>query len=262
MAGLARRLQLHHACGISGLEPLLNASLPESNLTDLPHEGLHLLPELPYDYTALEPCISAATLHLHHGKHHAGYVEKLNAALAEAPALQDASALWLLCNLDKVPAAIRDAVHHNAGGHVNHSLFWRAMRAGPKAQPAGLLHDALQRDFGDFEAFQAEFEKQGAALFGSGWVWLVRDLQNDDRLEVITTSGHDHPMMQGRYPLLLNDVWEHAYYLQYENRRAEYLKAWWSVVDWGEAARRFERKENFSEETWEAEGGNPAPQGA
>ena len=159
----------------------------------------HLLPALKYDYSALEPGISARTMHLHHDVHHRAYVEKLNAALAGVDELRDVSALWLLCNLDKVPEKIREAVHHNAGGHVNHSLFWRAMRPGPIAQPAGVLREAIERDFGDFESFQAAFDKAGAALFGSGWVWLVRNLQNDDRLEVTTTAGHDHPMMQDCY---------------------------------------------------------------
>lgn len=200
----------------------------------------HTLPPLPYGYDELEPHIDARTLTLHHDKHHAAYVTNLNAALEKYPALQTRTAYWLLCNLNQVPAEIRAAVHHNAGGHVNHSLFWLMMsRAGGDA-PTGALADALKRDFGGFAPFKARFEEQGEKLFGSGWVWLVREQKNGGRLQIVTTAGHDHPMMKGHFPLLLNDVWEHAYYLKYENRRADYLHAWWSVVNWAEVTRRFE----------------------
>ncbi len=215
----------------------------------------HQLPPLAYAYAALEPCIDARTMMLHHAKHHGAYVEKLNAALARFPDLRDSSALWLLHNLDKVPEEIRGAVHNNAGGHVNHGLFWRAMKPGGSGEPKGLLRDAINRDFGSVAVFKTRFEDAGARLFGSGWVWLARTRQEDGRLEVITTPGHDHPMTQDRFPLLLNDVWEHAYYLHYENRRADYLRAWWSVVDWDEAARRFGLADNSAERLWEAEGG-------
>ncbi len=159
--------------------------------------------------------------------------------------------MWLLRNLDKVPAKIRTAVHHNAGGHVNHSMFWRAMKPGASAGPKGQLREAINRDFGSVAAFKTQFEEDGAKLFGSGWVWLARTAQDGGKLEVITTSGHDNPMMQDRFPLLVNDVWEHAYYLQYESRRPDYLKAWWSVVDWEEATRRFELSDDSAEELWE-----------
>lgn len=215
----------------------------------------HRLPPLAYAHAALEPCIDARTMMLHHTKHHGAYVEKLNAALENLPDLRDCSALWLLHNLDKVPDEIRSAVHNSAGGHVNHSLFWRAMKPGGSGEPKGPLREAIDRDFGSVAAFKTRFEHLGASLFGSGWVWLARTRQEDGRLEVITTPGHDHPMMQDRFPLLLNDVWEHAYYLHYESRRADYLKAWWSVVDWDEAARRFELADNSAEKLWEAEGG-------
>ena len=216
----------------------------------------HQLPPLKYDYAALEPCIDSRTMMLHHDIHHGGYVEKLNAALEKYPEFQESSSLWLLCNLTKVPKEIRTAVHHNAGGHVNHSMFWRTMKPGEAGGPKGLLLDAINRDFGSVAAFKTRFEEEGAKLFGSGWVWLVRTRQADGTLEVITTSGHDHPLMQDRYPLLLNDVWEHAYYLKYENRRADYLKSWWSVVDWEEAARCFDLSDNSAEKLWEEEGGN------
>jgi Fe-Mn family superoxide dismutase len=205
-------------------------------------ESKHALPPLPYDPAALEPHIDAHTMMLHHGKHHASYVANLNAALEDFPGLQQKTALWLLLNLDKLPKDIRVAVRNNAGGHVNHSLFWKAMSPAGGA-PSGPLADAITQDFGSFDLFKARFEKAGLALFGSGWVWLARAQKDGCRLEVITTSGHDHPLLQGRFPLLLNDVWEHAYYLKHENRRADYLHGWWPVVNWQEAARRYERSD-------------------
>jgi superoxide dismutase, Fe-Mn family len=215
----------------------------------------HQLPALSYDYAALEPYIDAHTMKLHHDVHHKAYVEKLNAALEQFPEFPSCQALWLLRNLDQVPKDIRKEVHHNAGGHVNHSMFWRAMKPGGGGEPTGALCTAINRDFGSVAEFKARFEKEGSKLFGSGWVWLVRTRQTDrDTLELVTTSGHSHPMMQDRYPLLLNDVWEHAYYLQYQSRRPDYLKAWWSVVDWDEAGRRFELSDNSVDEVLEAEG--------
>ncbi len=215
----------------------------------------HVLPPLPYETAALEPHMDARTMMLHHGKHHAAYVEKLNTALEAFPDLQQKSALWLLLNLAKLPKDIRMAVRNNAGGHVNHSLFWQAMTPGGGGAPTGPLADAIKHDFGSFELFKARFDKAGETLFGSGWVWLARAQKDGGRLEVITTSGHDNPLMQGRYPLLLNDVWEHAYYLKHENRRADYLHGWWQVVNWPEAARRFARSDHSAEQNWEAEGG-------
>jgi len=215
----------------------------------------HQLPRLKYDYAALEPHIDSRTMKLHHDIHHASYVDKLNAALEKFPDLRGSTALWLLCNLEKVPAEVRVAVHNNAGGHVNHSMFWRAMKPGAPGEPKGPLREAIERNFGSVAQFKTRFEEAGAGLFGSGWVWLARAAQDGGKLEVITTPGHDHPMMQDRFPLLLNDVWEHAYYLKYESRRPEYLKAWWSVVDWEEAARRFDLFNGSAEDLWEAEGG-------
>ena len=216
----------------------------------------HQLPPLNYDYAALEPVIDSRTMILHHDTHHGGYVKKLNAALEKYPEFRESSALWLLRNLEKVPQEIRSAVHHNAGGHVNHSLFWRAMKPGTGGDPKAQLREAINRDFGSFAEFKSRFEDEGAKLFGSGWVWLVRTRHNGSKLEIITTSGHDHPMMQDRFPILLNDVWEHAYYLHYESRRADYLKAWWAVVDWDQATRCFEMTDNAIEELWEAEIGH------
>jgi len=215
----------------------------------------HLLPPLPYDYAALEPHIDARTMRLHHDKHHAGYVANLNAALENFPALRERTAIWLLLNLSQVPEAARTAVHHNAGGHVNHSLLWRAMSPTGGGAPAGLLADAINRNFGSLERFKARFVEAGSNLFGSGWAWLARAEQGGGKLEVFSTAGHDNPLMQGHFPLLVNDVWEHAYYLKYENRRADYLNAWWSVVNWEEVARRFERSDLSAEARWEADGG-------
>jgi superoxide dismutase, Fe-Mn family len=215
----------------------------------------HLLPPLPYEYGALEPHIDAHTMMLHHDKHHASYVANLNSALEDFPDLQERTASWLLLNLDEVPEKIRTAVRHNAGGHVNHSLFWRAMSPAGDGAPTGLLADAIRRDFGGFEQLKTQFDAAGEKLFGSGWVWLARTRHDGGKLEVITTSGHDNPLLQGRFPLLVNDVWEHAYYLKHENRRADYLKGWWSVVNWEEAAIRFERPDHRAEDNWENEGG-------
>lgn len=210
----------------------------------------HLLAPLPYDYAALEPHIDAQTLHLHHGKHHAGYVEHLNQAIENYPELHARSALWLLNNLGNVPQQIRTAVRNNAGGHVNHTLFWHAMSPQGGSEPQGALADAIRHDFGGLEKFKERFVKAGAAVFGSGWVWLVRNPDVDGRLEVMTTPGHMNPLIQGDYPILLNDVWEHAYYLRYENRREEYLNSWWNVVNWQVANERYERAARSREQRW------------
>ena len=216
----------------------------------------HLLPPLPYDPAALEPYIDAQTMRLHHGQHHASYVANLNSILEEFPELHDPSALWLLLNLSKVPQKIRTAVHNNAGGHVNHELFWRTMSPANGGGPAGPLADAIQRDFGGLEQLKARFDEAGGKLFGSGWVWLARAQRDGGSLEIYATSGHDNPLMQGHFPILLNDVWEHAYYLKHENRRGEYLKGWWPVVNWEEAARRFERSDHSGEREREVKGGS------
>ena len=215
----------------------------------------HLLPPLPYGYAALEPHIDAHTMTLHHDQHHASYVTNLNAALESFPELHERTASWLLLNLNKVPEKIRTTVRNNAGGHVNHRLFWRAMSPEGGGTPAGPLADAIKLAFGSLEQFKAQFDAAGENVFGSGWVCLVRAQQDGGGLQVYTTSGHDNPLMQGHFPLLVNDVWEHAYYLKHENRRADYLKGWWSVVNWQEAARRFERSDHSAEQDWETDGG-------
>jgi Fe-Mn family superoxide dismutase len=199
----------------------------------------HLLPALPYDYAALEPHIDARTMELHHGKHHAGYVSNLNAALEALPGLHERPATWLLRNLERVPAAARASVHSNSGGHVNHSMYWRAMSPTGGGAPEGPLADALRREFGSVEQFKSEFDAAGAKMFGSGWVWLAMAPGEGGKLAVLTSAGHDNPLMQGLSPILVNDLWEHAYYLKHQNRRPAYLQGWWAVANWREAERLF-----------------------
>ncbi len=200
----------------------------------------HILPNLPYGYEALEPHIDARTMELHHDKHHASYVTNLNKALEKFPQFQERSATWLLLNLDQVPEAIRTTVRNNAGGHINHSLYWKAMSPTGLVTPKGALAEAINHDFGSFDDFRKQFAESGAKLFGSGWVWLVREQSDGGKLMIVTTNGHDNPLMQGLFPILLNDVWEHAYYLKFQNRRLEFMDGWWSVTNWQEAALRFE----------------------
>ena len=204
---------------------------------------VHLLPDLPYPHAALEPHVDARTMHLHHDMHHASYVKNLNAVLANHPELFGRTAIWLVLNPGKIPEEIRTAVANNAGGHVNHCLLWQAMAPDGGGEPKGALADAIRRDFGSIEKFKTRFDEAGAKVFGSGWVWLARAQRTGGKLEVLTTSGHANPVLQGHYPILVNDVWEHAYYLKHENRRPDYLKGWWSVVNWAEASRRFERSD-------------------
>jgi Fe-Mn family superoxide dismutase len=195
------------------------------------------LPPLPYAYDALAPTIDAETMHVHHDLHHATYVKNANAAVEGHPDLAARSAEDLLRTLDTVPAEAREAVRNNVGGHVNHSLFWQFMGPGGGA-PAGALSEAIDSVFGSLESFKTAFNDGGAKRFGSGWVWLV--LNREGRLEVTSTPNQDSPLSQGAEVLLGNDVWEHAYYLTYRNRRPEYLAAWWDVVDWGVIGKRFD----------------------
>ena len=219
--------------------------------------SLHVLPALPYAHAALEPHLDARTMALHHGKHHASYVDSLNRALAGFPELQHRSALWLLQNAGEIPVAARTVVRNNAGGHLNHSLLWRAMSPAGGGEPAGALADAIKRDFGSFAQFKARFADAGNKVFGAGWVWLVRAQMDGGALQVITTSGHENPLMRGRFPVLVNDVWEHAYYLKHENRRLDYLNAWWAIADWDEAARRYEMSGNAAARQQDNEDGRP-----
>jgi Fe-Mn family superoxide dismutase len=195
------------------------------------------LPDLGYPHDALEPHIDARTMEIHHGKHHAGYTSKLNAALEGHPDLHGKSAEELIANLDALPDDIRVAVRNNGGGYVNHSLFWDVMSPGGAAEPSGELASALDSTFGSFDAFKEKLEATAGGQFGSGWGWLAVD--GDGKLSVFSTPNQDSPHMKGLTPILGVDVWEHAYYLHYQNRRPDYLTAWWNVVNWDVVARRY-----------------------
>jgi Fe-Mn family superoxide dismutase len=202
----------------------------------------HELPPLPYPNNALEPHIDARTMEIHHDKHHNAYVTNLNNALKDSPALAEKSAEDLIRDLVSVPDAIRGPVRNNAGGHVNHSFFWKLLKANAEQKPVGNLAEAINTAFGSFEAFQEKFAAAAAGRFGSGWAWLV---VNGGKLEIVSTANQDNPIMgkavagcEGT-PVLGLDVWEHAYYLNYQNRRPDYVKAWWSVVNWAQAEENF-----------------------
>lgn len=195
------------------------------------------LPALPYAYDALAPVIDQQTMTIHHSKHHQGYVNNLNAALKGHPELAKQSVESILKDLDALPEAIRTAVRNNGGGHANHSLFWKIMQpvGGPSA-PSGELAAAIKASFGSLENFQTEFNKAAATRFGSGWAWLVK---NGQRLAVVSTANQDSPLSMGQTPILGIDVWEHAYYLKYQNRRTDYIAAFWKVVNWDQVAKNF-----------------------
>jgi Fe-Mn family superoxide dismutase len=196
------------------------------------------LPPLPYPKEALEPHIDAQTMEIHHGKHHAAYVNNVNKAIAGKADLEKKSVEELISNMNAVPEDIRGAVRNNGGGHANHSLFWRIM--GPKAggAPTGKLAEDINATFGSFDAFKEKLEAAGASRFGSGWAWLI--VNKSGKLEVVSTPNQDNPLMDGNKPVLGVDVWEHAYYLKYQNKRPDYLKAWWNVVNWNEVAKIYE----------------------
>jgi Fe-Mn family superoxide dismutase len=196
----------------------------------------HQLAPLPYAYDALEPHLDTLTMQIHHDKHHAAYVNNLNAALEKHPDLHATSLEALLGDLARVPEDIRTAVRNNGGGHMNHTMFWEVM--GPKAggAPTGAIGDAIKSSFGSFEAFKEQFTKAAVGRFGSGWAWLV---DNAGKLTIETTAGHDNPLMEGKKAVLVIDVWEHAYYLKYQNRRADFIAAWWNLVNWADVNRRF-----------------------
>ncbi len=196
------------------------------------------LPPLPYDYTALEPYIDEQTMHLHHDKHHQAYVTNLNNALQGQSQFENLGIEDLMRRINEVPENIRTAVRNNGGGHVNHSMFWQIMKPNGGGEPSGALAQAITQTFGSFDQFKAAFNDAGAKRFGSGWVWLVLD--SSGKLQVTSTANQDSPFMDGSYPIMGNDVWEHAYYLKYQNRRPDYLNAWWNVINWDEIARRYE----------------------
>jgi superoxide dismutase, Fe-Mn family len=198
----------------------------------------HELPALPYPTNALEPHIDARTMEIHHGKHHAAYINNLNNAIKGNAELEAKSSEELVKNLSAVPEAIRAAVRNNAGGDVNHKAFWITMTPGGSKEPTGKLADAIKSTFGSFDEFKAKFEEAGVKRFGSGWAWLIVD--GGGKLQIVSTPNQDSPLSDGHTPVLGNDVWEHAYYLNYQNRRPDYLKAWWNVVNWDIVGKRYD----------------------
>jgi Fe-Mn family superoxide dismutase len=200
------------------------------------------LPPLPYDYAGLEPIIDEATMKLHHDKHHQAYVTNLNGAIEKHPELGSKSSEDLVKNLAAIPEDIRKVVQNNGGGHVNHTMFWQIMKPAGGGAPTGEIAAQIAKDFGDFDTFKKTFNEATAKQFGSGWGWLVI---KDGKLAVITTANQDNPLSQGLYPILGNDVWEHAYYLKYQNKRPDYLAAWWNVVNWDEVNKRFATAKSY-----------------
>lgn len=194
------------------------------------------LPPLPYDYAALEPHIDEQTMRIHHDKHHGGYVNNLNAALEGNADLQGKSIEALLKGINSVPEKIRTAVRNNGGGHANHTLFWEIMTPGGPSEPAGALADSIKKAFGGLAGFKEQFAKAATTRFGSGWAWLIADANGG--LSIESTANQDSPLMEGKRPIIGIDVWEHAYYLKYQNKRADYIAAWWNVLNWAEAAKR------------------------
>jgi len=196
------------------------------------------VPPLPYDYNALEPYIDTQTMQLHHDKHHAAYVNNLNAALQNQAQLASWTVEDLVRRINEVPESIRTAVRNNAGGHINHTMFWQIMGPNAGGAPTGELAAAIQQTFGSFDQFKSAFNDAGVKRFGSGWAWLVLD--RSGKLQVISTANQDSPLMDGMFPVMGNDVWEHAYYLKYQNRRPDYLAAWWNVVNWDVVGKRYD----------------------
>jgi superoxide dismutase, Fe-Mn family len=195
---------------------------------------------LPYDFAALEPHIDAQTMQIHYGKHHATYVSNLNAAIEKHPELFSKSPTELVKQVQTVPEDIRTAVRNNAGGDVNHTMFWQIMKPNGGGKPTGAIADAITGSFGDFETLKKEFNDAGAKRFGSGWAWVI--MNSAGKLQVTSTPNQDNPMSDGHKVIFGNDVWEHAYYLKYQNKRADYLAAWWNVVNWDEINKRLATK--------------------
>jgi len=196
----------------------------------------HELPPLPYDYSALEPVIDAQTMKLHHDMHHGAYVKNLNAALEKYSNLQSKNVEELLRDLNALPGDIRTAVRNNAGGHMNHTMFWKIMKPRGGGEPAGEIAQVIKKTFGSFADFKKKFNEAGTKVFGSGWVWLAG--KSEGGVEILATPNQDNPVSQGLFPIFGNDLWEHAYYLKYNNRRPEYLEAWWNVLNWEEINQR------------------------
>jgi superoxide dismutase, Fe-Mn family len=194
------------------------------------------LPPLPYDFTALEPHIDAKTMEIHHGKHHQTYVNNLNAAIEKAPELAKKSLDDLMRGVNALPEAVRTPIRNNGGGHWNHSMFWQIMAPKAGGEPGGKLGQAITSTFGDFAKFREQFSAAGVGRFGSGWAWLIN---TGGKLSIISTPNQDNPLMDGQKTIMGLDVWEHAYYLKYQNRRPDYIQAWWNVVNWKEVEKRF-----------------------
>lgn len=232
MQPMTRRQLLHTAAGAAlALSPLRVLAAEEK-------KAGYTLPKLPYDYNALEPSIDETTMKIHHDKHHQAYVDNLNKFLSMAPELYGQPIEDVLRNIGKVPEKIRQAVINNGGGHANHTMFWEIMGPDAGGKPAGPLAKAIDDAFGGFAALQKKIKDCAMARFGSGWAWLV---VSDGKLEILSTSNQDSPLMKGQTPLLGIDVWEHAYYLKYQNKRADYVDAWWKVVNWSNVAKRYEQ---------------------
>ncbi len=196
-----------------------------------------VLPKLPYAYDALEPYIDARTMEIHYTKHHQGYVNKLNAAIEKCPELKEKTLGWLLENLNHIPADVYHAIRDNAGGHYNHSLFWKIMKKDGGGQPKGQLADLIDSNFETFESFKEQFNEIAKTVFGSGWAWLCVDKQ--DRLTITSTANQDCPLSEGLKPIFGLDVWEHAYYLKYQNKRPDYITAWWHVINWEQVEQNY-----------------------
>ena len=195
------------------------------------------LPPLPYDFTALEPHIDAKTMEIHHGKHHQTYVNNLNAAIEKAPELASKSLEDLMRGVNSLPEAVRTPIRNNGGGHWNHSMFWQIMAPKAGGEPGGALGAAIKSAFGDFAKFREQFSAAGVGRFGSGWAWLIN---SGGKLSIASTPNQDNPLMEGQKAIMGLDVWEHAYYLKYQNRRPDYINAWWNVVNWKEVEKRFQ----------------------
>ena len=239
---LNRRTFLHHtSAGLAASTAAVSVLAPAANLfAAAPAEAKgkgFTLPKLPYAYDALKPHIDAKTMEIHHTKHHQAYIDKLNAALAGHADLAAMSAEDLIKKLDAIPEEIRTAVQNNGGGHVNHTFFWTIMRPGKAEEPTGALADAIKAKFGSLASFKETFANAATTRFGSGWAWLVK---NGDGVEVTSTANQDNPISNGKTPIIGLDVWEHAYYLKYQNKRPDYITAWWNVVNWDQAAKNFE----------------------
>lgn len=231
------RRQMLKSAAIGGIAAAAACSSGESQEPSQNGGAPYSLPPLPYSFDALEPHIDAMTMEIHHDRHHAGYVRKLNAAVKDYPELAKLSVQELMGKLSEVPEAIRVAVRNNGGGHANHSLFWDSMKQGGGGEPTGDLAAAINTAFGSFSSFKEGLTQAASGRFGSGWAWLALD--SGKQLHIMDTPNQDTPLMQGRTPILGIDVWEHAYYLKYQNKRGDYINAWFNLVDWGKVSERY-----------------------